>query len=216
VTTSPGRFLTFEGIEGVGKSTQIARLATALGARGIDVLVTREPGGTPLAESIRALVLQPREETLPPIAELLLMFAARAAHWHATIEPALAAGRDVVCDRFIDSSFAYQVWGKGIAEDKLQVLQTLAIGDAVPDLTLLFDLDPELGLARARDRGDENRFEQESQAFRQRVRAGFLARAEAEPTRVRVIDAERDTETVSAAIIELLEALPAAPASSAP
>lgn len=203
-----GRFITLEGGEGAGKSTQAAFVRDWLSEYGREVVVTREPGGSPMAEAIRGIVLGDWAEGVTPSTEVLLMFAARAAHWHATIAPALEAGRDVVCDRFVDSSYAYQSVGKGVAADGLAALETLAIGDHRPDLTLLLDIDPEEGLRRARARGDENRFEQETLDFMQRVRDGFLARAQAEPQRIRIVDASRDADAVSAEIAAILAQLP--------
>lgn len=204
-TATRGRLITLEGGEGAGKSTQARFVRDWLVERGREVVLTREPGGSPLAEAIRGIVLGDWAEGVTPACEIMLMFAARAAHWHTTIAPALEAGRDVVCDRFIDSSYAYQVWGKSVPVESFQVLQRLTLGEQLPDLTLLLDVDPEAGLARARDRGDENRFEQESQAFRQRVREGFLSRASAEPQRIRIVDALCDAEAVSAQIAVILD-----------
>lgn len=203
-TNARGRLITLEGGEGAGKSTQARFVRDWLTDRGREVLLTREPGGSPLAEAIRGVVLGDWAEGVTPECEITLMFAARAAHWHATILPALQAGRDVVCDRFIDSSYAYQVWGKQVSLDAFNALQQLVLGEQRPDLTLLLDLDPETGLARARDRGDENRFEAESQQFRQRVREGFLKRAQDEPQRLRVVNAECEAEQVSAQIAVIL------------
>jgi dTMP kinase len=204
VKTSRGRFLTFEGIEGVGKSTQIAKLATALGARGIDVLVTREPGGTPLAESIRSLVLQPRDEALPPLAELLLMFAARAVHLRNVIEPQLAQGRWVLCDRFTDATYAYQGAGRGVSGDAIATLEQLVQGERRPDLTLLLDAPVELASRRVQQRnstGGADRFERERAEFFERVRSGYLARAAAEAERIVIIDARASLAEVSDAIL---------------
>lgn len=202
--TMRGRLITLEGGDGAGKSTQARFIRDWLTERGREVVLTREPGGSPLAESIRGAVLGDWAEGVTPATEALLMFAARAAHWHTTIAPALAAGRDVVCDRFVDSSYAYQGAGKGVAEASLRALEVLALGDQRPDLTLLLDLEPDLGLQRAHARGGDNRFEHESPEFMQRVRAGFLARAAAEPERIHVIDAARDIDAVSVAIEAVL------------
>lgn len=204
--TTRGRFITLEGGEGAGKSTQARFIRDWLIERGREVVLTREPGGSPLAEAIRSLVLGDWAEGVTPPTEVMLMFAARAAHWHTTIEPALAAGRDVVCDRFVDSSYAYQGAGKGVDEAALQALERLAVGDHKPDLTLLFDIEPELGLQRTRERGEENRFEQETLEFMQRVREAFMARARAEPARFAVIDAARDADAVSASVAQALVA----------
>ena len=205
--TTRGRFITLEGGEGAGKSTQARFVRDWLTEFGRDVVLTREPGGSPLAEAIRGVVLGDWAEGVTPSTEVLLMFAARAAHWHTTIAPALAAGRDVVCDRFVDSSYAYQGAGKGVSATALKALEKLAV-EGRPDLTLLLDIDPEQGLKRAQARGDENRFEQETLDFMRRVREGFLARAKAEPQRIHVIDAARDADSVSADITTILAQLP--------
>lgn len=203
---SAGRFITLEGGEGAGKSTHGAFIRDWLQARGREVVLTREPGGSPLAEEIRRVVLQPWDEGVGAESEVLLMFAARAAHLKATVLPALAAGKDVVCDRFIDSSYAYQSAGKGLDERHLAALETLVLGSFRPDLTLVFDLPPEQGLARARGRGDANRFEDESLAYMRRVRECFLRRAAAEPQRCRVIDAAPPLEQVRESLRATLEA----------
>lgn len=203
-----GRFVTFEGIEGVGKTTQVLRLAHALGVRGIAHVVTREPGGTPLAESIRELVLRARDETLPPAAELLLMFAARAVHLHNHIEPHLQAGRWVVCDRFTDATYAYQGAGRGMSARDIGALETLVQGPRRPDLTLLLDVPVVVGLERSRRRDagkPRDRFEQERAGFFERVRDGYLARAHAEPQRIAVIDASGAEDDVGAQILAVLE-----------
>ena len=202
---SRGRFITLEGGEGAGKSTQARAIRDWLQSRGREVVLTREPGGSPLAEALRELVLRDWAEGIDVNTEVLLMFAARAAHLKQTIEPALAAGRDVVCDRFVDSSYAYQGAGKGLAVQHLQALETLVLGEFRPDLTLLLDLAPQLGLARAHHRGEANRFEAESLAFMQRVRDCFLARAQAAPQRYVVIDAAQELPDVTAQILRALE-----------
>jgi dTMP kinase len=185
-----GRFVTVEGIEGAGKSTLLLGMAAALRARGIVVVATREPGGTPLAEDIRSLVLARRAEGMPPAAELLLMFAARASHVAVRIEPALARGEWVLCDRFTDASRAYQGGGRGMDPGSIESLARVAHPGLVPDLTLLLDLPPEAGLARARQRGaGGDRFEDEELAFFTRVRTTYLTLAAAEPRRFRVLDA---------------------------
>ena len=200
-----GRFITLEGGEGGGKSTQAQRVSAWLRQHGRTVVQTREPGGTELAEAIRALVLRQWQEGMSPATELLLMFAARAAHLHGRIEPQLAAGVDVVCDRFIDSSYAYQGAGQGVELRHLQSLEALVLPALRPDLTLVLDLPPELGLARARARGEANRFEDETLAFMRRVRDAFLVRAAADPGRCVVIDAGGDVEHVFADIAAVLE-----------
>lgn len=185
----PGRFITLEGGEGVGKSTNLAFTAGLLEAAGLDVQRTREPGGTPLAERVREIIVSPAGEAVPPMAELLLIFAARALHIEGCIRPALAAGRWVLCDRFTDASYAYQGAGRELGETPVRWLEEAVQGELRPDLTLLLDTDPEIGLARADARGAADRFEQERIAFFRRVRAGYLARAAAEPRRFRIVDA---------------------------
>jgi dTMP kinase len=202
------RFLTLEGIEGVGKTTQVSLLARALGDRQVAHVVTREPGGTPLAENIRELVLSPRGEALPSIAELLLMFAARSVHLTNLIEPALHAGRWVICDRFTDATYAYQGAGRGMSEESICALETWVQGRRRPDLTLLLDVPVAIGLERSRKRDigkTRDRFEQERAAFFERVRAGYLARARADSERMVIIDAARPAAEVGAQIIDVLE-----------
>ena len=210
MSTIAGRFLTMEGIEGVGKTTQVARLSEALQARGIAHVVTREPGGTPLAEKIRGLVLDnARDEALPPTAELLLMFAARATHLANHIEPNLLAGRWVVCDRFTDATYAYQGGGRGVDPNHIRQLEILVQGARRPDLTVLLDAPVEQAMQRARQRNAgaaADRFESERTEFFERVRAAYLARAAAEPQRIAAIDAGQPVEQVAQQILELLEA----------
>ena len=206
----PGRFLTIEGIEGVGKSTQVTRLSTALNERGVAHVVTREPGGTPLAERIRAVLLDNVQgETMPPTAELLLMFAARAVHLTNLVEPALRAGRWVVCDRFIDATYAYQGGGRRLSADAIGRLETLVLGARRPDLTLLLDAPVEQALGRARQRNAgaaADRFESERAEFFERVRDVYRARAAAEPGRIAVVDASQSADRVALQILELLMA----------
>ncbi len=204
-----GRFLTLEGIEGVGKSTQTARLSAALSARGIAHVVTREPGGTPLAEKIREIVLASRDEALPPMAELLLMFAARAVHLANHVEPNLRAGRWVVCDRFIDATYAYQGGGRRLSTDDIRQLELMVQGGRRPDLTLLLEAPVEQALRRARRRSAgmvSDRFESERAEFFERVQNAYQARAAAEPGRIACIDASESEEVVAAKIIGLLQA----------
>lgn len=196
-----GRFITVEGSEGAGKSTHVATLVAHLRARGIQVVSTREPGGTPLAEDIRALLLARREEPLDGLAELLLMFAGRAQHLAQVIRPALAAGRWVVCDRFTDASFAYQGAGRAMGMDKVATLAKLVHGDLAPDLTLYLDLPREVGLARARSRGELDRFEVESDPFFDRVRQAYLDLAAAEPQRMRTVDAAGGLDEVRTGVL---------------
>jgi dTMP kinase len=187
-----GRFITLEGIEGAGKSSLQQALATALVARGVTVCATREPGGTPLAEEIRAIALNRRAAGMPATTELLLMFAARAAHVAERIEPALARGEWVLCDRFTDATRAYQGAGRGIGSDVIEALARIAHPGLAPDVTLLLDLPPETGAARARQRqSGGDRFEDEALEFFARVRAGYLQLARLEPQRFRVLDATR-------------------------
>ena len=202
-----GQFITFEGTEGVGKSTQLKHAATVLREQGIDVLVTREPGGTPMAESIRELLLAPRAESVNDITELLLMFAARAQHLHSRILPELTAGRWVLCDRFTDATLAYQGGGRGVPAESIAMLETLVQGDVRPDHVVLLDAPVETGMARARHRGELDRFEQEAVAFFERIRQTYLERAATAPGRYHVIDAARPVNAVSQDISALLKSL---------
>lgn len=202
------RFVTLEGGEGAGKTTVLDVLAGALRADGCDVVVTREPGGTPLAERVRALLLARDHEAPSPEAELLLMFAARAQHVRETILPALARGAWVLCDRFTDSSYAYQGGGRGLSTEFIEALEQHAVGIA-PGLTLLLDLDVAKGRERANGRdlasGDgPDRIEREQDAFFERVRAAYRARAAAEPGRFRVLDASRPAADVAADAVAVL------------
>lgn len=198
-TARRGRFVTFEGIEGVGKSTQVERARAALVARGADVVTTREPGGTALAERIRAVVLDHGDEPMPPAAELLLMFAARAVHTANLVRPALDRGAWVLCDRYTDATYAYQGGGRGVADREIAALAALAHPGLAPDLTLLFDAPVALALGRARGRAAAaDRIEAETLEFFERARAKYLAIARAEPDRVRVIDATRTPDEVAA------------------
>lgn len=190
-TDCRGRFVTLEGIEGAGKSTQLANLAEILRELQVPFVQTREPGGTPIAERMRALLIDPDSRGLCPAAELLLVFAARAEHLTKTVLPALDRGDWVLCDRFTDASFAYQGGGRGIPVQVIEQLEHFVQQRLRPDLTFLFDLSAEVGLARARARARPDRFESETLAFFQRARAEYRRRAEMEPARFRVIDAER-------------------------
>jgi len=202
---SRGRFITVEGGEGAGKSTNIACIAAHLQAAGLRVTVTREPGGTPLAEEIRALLLAAREEDVCADTELLLMFAARMQHLAYVIRPALARGEWVLCDRFVDASIAYQGAGRGLGIERVQALRDLLLGDFRPDLTLLLDLPVELGMQRIGGRGAPDRFESEQAAFFERVRAAYHTLAAAEPARFRVIDATRDLAQVRMSVIAVVD-----------
>ena len=198
--SAPGRFVTFEGIEGVGKSTQLELARAACAARGLVALATREPGGTPLAERIRELVLGESSEPVPPAAELLLMFAARAVHTASLIRPALASGTWVLSDRYSDATYAYQGGGRGIADRDIAPLAALAQQGLAPDLTLLFDAPVAVALARARRRAGSDRIEAEAAGFFERVRARYLERARQEPARCRILDATRPVAEIAAAV----------------
>lgn len=203
--TARGLFITVEGGEGVGKSTNIAFIADWLRQHAIDFVLTREPGGTPLAEAIRELLLQPREEAVAVNTELLLMFAARAQHISEVIEPALQQGRWVICDRFTDATYAYQGGGRELGLQKVADLEQWVQGDLRPDYTLLLDADVATGMARAGKRGALDRFEQEQQAFFERVRQTYLQLAQQHPNRFRVVDAAQSLAQVQAQIAVLLE-----------
>lgn len=193
-----GRFITFEGIDGAGKSSQIAATVALLQTCGIDVEQSREPGGTPLGERLRELLLH---EAMHLETEAMLMFAARREHLAARIEPALAAGRWVVCDRFSDATFAYQVGGRGLARGKFDALEAWVHPDLQPDLTLLFDLPPDIAAARVASTGaDPDRFEREQRDFFLRVREAYLERARLAPQRIHVVDANRSPEVIRADI----------------
>ncbi len=202
-----GKFLTIEGTEGVGKSTNLAFVADWLRGRGIEVIVTREPGGTPLAEEIRSLLLSKREEPFDETAELLLVFAARAQHLAQVIKPALARGVWVLSDRFTDATFAYQGGGRGLSKATIEQLEQLVQGDLRPDLTLILDIDVELGLNRARQRGELDRFESEAVVFFERVRAAYRQRAESAPNRYAVVDAGKTLDEVQTEIDQVLTRL---------
>ncbi len=201
-----GRFITVEGGEGAGKSSNLAYVQSLLERAGRPVLFTREPGGTPLGESIRELLLGHQHTGMADETELLLMFAARAEHLHQKILPALRAGTWVLCDRFTDASYAYQGAGRGIARERIATLERYVQGNLRPDLTLLLDLPVETGLARACSRSEPDRFEKEALGFFERVRHGYLAIAEAEPQRVKVIDATPDLAQVQRQIAEVIQA----------
>jgi len=202
-----GKFITIEGSEGVGKSTNIEFIRQYITAQGVDLIITREPGGTPLAENIRELLLAKREESVDDLAELLLMFAARAQHINQYIEPALKAGQWVLCDRFTDSTFAYQGGGRGLNTSAIQTLEKLVQKEFQPHLTFYLDIDVKIGLARAAERAELDRFESEKIDFFERVREAYLARVQADPNRFRVIDASQDLPNVQAAIQTHLKSL---------
>ena len=202
-----GLFITLEGPEGAGKSTNREYLATRLREAGIDVVLTREPGGTPLAERIRELLLTPSEDAMCADTELLLVFAARAQHLAEVIRPALARGAVVLCDRFTDATYAYQGGGRGLSHARIAALEAFVQGELRPDLTLVFDLPIEVGMARASARGRLDRFEQEGRTFFDAVRSTYLQRAEAAPQRYRLIDAAQTLEQVQRQLDTLLPQL---------
>jgi dTMP kinase len=190
-------FITFEGIEGVGKSTQCQLLAKKLqDTLKKNVVRTREPGGTELGEALREVLLSPEVPPMSEMSELLLMFAARAEHLARVIKPALANGNIVLCDRFTDASFAYQGGGRGVDHKQIENLENLVQGSFTPDMTILLDMDVELGLARAAARSNKDRFESEKAQFFQRVRAAYLHRAEAQPKRFVTINANNSAEDI--------------------
>jgi dTMP kinase len=197
-----GLFITMEGGEGVGKSTNLAFLERYLNDSGVDVVTTREPGGTHLGEEIRELLLQVRSEPVSVVAELLLIFAARAQHITELIEPALASGKWVLSDRFTDATYAYQCGGRGVDRETVGQLEKLVQGALRPDYTLLLDASIDVGMARARSRGDLDRFEQETLAFFERVRQGYLQQARTHSDRYRVIDAGQSLDDVQKGLAE--------------
>lgn len=202
-----GKFITVEGTEGVGKSTNLAFIANQLRAAGKELVVTREPGGTPLSETLREVLLDARQQSMCDDTELLLMFAARAQHLHELIVPALDSGKWVLCDRFTDATYAYQGGGRGIAIQRIAQLEQWVQGDLRPDATILLDLDVAEGLQRASQRSSPDRFEQEKQAFFDRVRQTYLQQAATYPQRYHVIDASPDLAQVQAAIARVVASL---------
>lgn len=203
-----GRFITIEGVEGVGKSTNISYIERFLEARDIEFVSTREPGGTVLAERIRDVLLDKAESSMDPMTELLLMFAARKQHTEELIKPALERGKWVICDRYTDSSYAYQGGGRGLDSKIISKIEKLTLGNFKPDLTIVLDLPVKKGLARAGNRGELDRFELESEKFFKRVRATFLARAKTHK-RYHVINASRSLSAVQGKIGAALASLPA-------
>ena len=200
-----GRFITLEGMDGAGKSTHLPWIARRLEQRAA-VCLTREPGGTPLGEQLRKLLLDPAQQPHPET-EALLMFTARREHLARVVLPALEAGQWVLCDRFTDATFAYQGWGRGVPLAKLDILERWVQDDLQPDLTLYFDLSPELARARIADTRDLDRFEREQLAFFERVRAGYLDRARSSPRRIRIIDAAESVEAIQRRLAAILDAL---------
>lgn len=201
-----GPFITFEGSDGVGKSTQVARLAARLRASGLEVLSTREPGGSPGAEAIRALLVEGGADRWSPLAEALLVFAARADHLERTINPARARGCAVICDRFTDSTRAYQGAAGGLGSEAVEALNRLVVGEDAPNLTIILDAPSAETISRAEKRGAASRFEAKGPAFQERVRAAFLAIARAEPARCALVDATASADIVEAEIASIVRA----------
>lgn len=197
-----GKFITLEGVDGAGKSTHLNFLAEHIQARGVELVVTREPGGTPLGEKLRGLLLN---EPMQPDTELMLMYAARAEHVAALIKPALERGAWVLSDRFHDASYAYQCGGRGIDAARLQALEAWTLDGFKPDLTLLFDVSPEVAATRRAQARAADRFEQEQDAFFTRVREAYLQRANAEPARIRVIDARHGIDAIRQELAHIME-----------
>ncbi|KUJ84695.1 dTMP kinase [Microbulbifer flavimaris] len=202
-----GKFITLEGGEGVGKSTNLRFITDWMRSRDIEFIQTREPGGTPLAEQLRTLLLEKREESVDPTAELLMVFAARAQHLAEVIRPALARGAWVICDRFTDATYAYQGGGRSLDLSLIAQLEETVQGELRPDRILLLDLDPETGLARAATTGAADRFESEKLDFFHKVRNAYLARAAAAPARYAVVDAARPLNEVQQQLAAELESL---------
>ncbi len=201
-----GRLITIEGVEGVGKSTNIAFIQSILSERGIPSIATREPGGTALGESIRKLLLDKEQQGMSALTELLLMFSSRAQHLEQVIEPALAGGKWVICDRFTDSSYAYQGGGRGLPLELIARMEDLVLNDFRPDCTFILDLPVETGLSRAENVGEKDRFESEHTNFFKRVREVFIARGQSEP-RCHIISAEQTLEKVQSEIHEVLKSM---------
>ena len=206
-------FITLEGIEGSGKTTQMRRLSVYLESRGYPCVLTREPGGTRLGRKIRSILLDPASKDLVPMAELLLYMADRAQHIHTFIKPCLAEGKIVLCDRYFDATVVYQGYARGLDTERIYNLHRVVLEDLKPDITLLLDLAPRIGLARAWSQLDsgarnaaESRFEAETIGFHEKVRAGYLELARCQPERIKVIDGARDEEQVYAGIMEVLAA----------
>lgn len=203
-----GKFITIEGSEGAGKSTALRFIQEYFTKIALEVVYTREPGGTPLAEEIRQVLLSPHHaEKMSSMAELLLMFASRAQHIHQLIQPALQAGKWVISDRFVDATYAYQGYGRQMSLQEIKALDQLVVEKYYPDLTLLLDISPDIGMQRAMKRGaGKDRIEQEKMDFFERVREGYLSRAEQEPKRIKIINAEKPLIEVKADIQAILDA----------
>jgi dTMP kinase len=204
MSSQPGKFITLEGVDGAGKSTHLDYIADRIRARGVELVVTREPGGTPLGEKLRTLLLN---DPMQPDTELMLMYAARAEHVAALIKPALARGAWVLSDRFADASYAYQCGGRGIELARLQALEDWTLAGFKPDLTLLFDVTPEVAESRRAQARAADRFEQEQAVFFARVREAYLQRAQAEPGRIHVIDASHGIDAIRIELDRILEGL---------
>ncbi|MEM8593821.1 MAG: dTMP kinase [Pseudomonadota bacterium] len=200
-----GQFIVIEGGEGVGKSTNSAFIREYLSQKGIDFIHTREPGGTPLAEEIRELLISTRDESVSPMAELLLIFAARAQHLEQVILPALERGQWVISDRFIDATYVYQGAARGLGDDAISTLEQLVLSEFKADQVIVLDADLSVSQARARNRGALDRFEQEPSTFHQCVRDAYLSRAENDPSRYLVVDASQSLDVVQASLIKLLD-----------
>ncbi len=202
---SKGMFLSLEGSEGVGKTTSLNFISEYLESLGHKILLTREPGGTPMAEELRNILLSEREEKVESDTELLLMFAARCQHVNQVIKPALEKGIWVICDRFVDASYAYQGGGRGLGFERIQQLENWCLGGFKPDLTLLLDMSVEEGIARTKKRGKADRFETEKMDFYQKIRDAYLKRAAQDPQRVFIIDAAPAISEVQAALKMVLQ-----------
>jgi dTMP kinase len=203
-----GKFISIEGVEGAGKSTQVSFIQQYLIAQGKTVIVTREPGGTELGEQIRSLLLTPSDPAMAVETELLLMFAARAEHIKQVINPALNRGDWVLCDRFVDATFAYQGGGRGVSQQRIQALSDWTLQGLMPELTLLFDLPVEIGLKRVVQRNEAiDRFEQEKVTFFEKIRESYLHSAIAQPDRIKVVDASLSIDDIQQQLIRLLSPL---------
>jgi len=205
MSNEKGRFISLEGSEGVGKSTSLKFIQSYIESLGHQVIMTREPGGTPLAEEVRNLLLHEREENVDPNSELLLMFAARCQLVNQVIKPALEKGIWVISDRFVDASYAYQGGGRELGFDRIEVIEQWSLQGFKPEFTLLLDMSVEEGLARTKIRGKADRFEIEQMAFFERIRAAYLKRAKQEPNRIFVVDAAPKVERVQQSIRQLLD-----------
>ncbi|MFV8833819.1 dTMP kinase [Aquisalimonas sp.] len=200
-----GLFITLEGVEGAGKTTALEAISRHISNLGMTPLVTREPGGTGIGESIRGMLLEHADDSMCADAEALLMFAARAEHVHKVIRPALARGECVLCDRFTDATYAYQGAARGLGYDRIAALEQWVQGDLRPDLTLVLDLPVSVGRWRAGERGDPDRFEQEQDTFFERVRQSYLERAAVDPERMKIVDASADPDTVARELSSILD-----------